>query len=95
MKGLIAQSCRLLGVTRQSYYQYQRVRERKILQEEIIVQLVREIRKKLPKAGGKTMHPLLKDDLKRMDIKLGRDGFFDVLRSNNLLLKRRKRSMDY
>ena len=91
MKDSIAQSCRLLGVTRQSYYQYQRVTERKILQEEIVVQLFKEVRKRLPKAGGKTIHPMLKDDLKRMDIKLGRDGFFDVLRSNNLLLKRRKR----
>lgn len=91
MKDSIAQSCRLLGVTRQSYYQYQRVTERKILQEEIVVQLFKEVRKRLPKAGGKTIHPMLKDDLKRMDIKLGRDGFFDVLRSNNLLLKRRKK----
>lgn len=91
MKDSIAQSCRLLGVTRQSYYRHQQDNERKSVEHEIILQLVREVREKLPKAGGRMLYIKLKDDLTKMGIKLGRDGLFDLLKTNNMLIKRRKR----
>lgn len=91
MKYSVSQSCRLLGITRQSYYHHQRVTERKMLQEEIIIQLIREVRQSLPKAGGRMLYIKLKNDLFKMDIKLGRDGLFEVLKSNNLMIRRRKR----
>lgn len=91
MIGTISNSCRLLGITRQSYYQQHRVNERKAIEQQLILQLVREVRGILPNAGGRMLYVKLKDDLSRMGIKLGRDGLFNLLKGENMLIKRRKR----
>jgi len=48
-------------------------------------------RKRLPKVGARKLHWLLHDELDRQGIHCGRDKLFTVLRTNNLLIKRRKR----
>lgn len=40
--------------------------------------------------GGRKLYSELKSEFKSHQIKLGRDGFFDLLSANNLLIKRRK-----
>jgi transposase InsO family protein len=62
-----------------------------VIEQEIILQMVKEVRDKLPVAGVRMLYIKLKDDMNRMGIKLGRDGLFDLLRSENMLIKRRKR----
>ena len=57
---------------------------------EIILDLVAEKRRLMPRVGGKKLYDLLKNDFVRLGYKLGRDGFFDVLREHELLVKRRK-----
>lgn len=91
MKVSVDHSCRLLGISRQSYYKQQRIRQHKAMEEEVILQLVREVRGRLPEAGGKMLYVKIKGDLLRMRIKLGRDGLFVLLAANNLLIRRRKR----
>lgn len=59
-------------------------------QIEIILELVAEWRKLMPRIGGKKLYKLLTVDFTRLNSKLGRDAFFDVLREHNLLVKRRK-----
>lgn len=91
MKISVDHSCRLLGISRQSYYQQQRVRERKAVEEVVIQQLISEVREKLPESGGRILYIKIKEDLNRMSIKMGRDALFTLLAANNLLIRRRKR----
>lgn len=44
----------------------------------------------MPRLGGRKVHYLIKQDLKHDQIKIGRDGLFDFLRSEHLLIKPRK-----
>ena len=57
---------------------------------EMVVQLVAERRRELPRVGGFKLHHLVKADLGAMGIKLGRDRFFHVLREEHLLVERRR-----
>lgn len=60
-------------------------------QEDIVIQLVQEIRRYQPKLGGKKLYKLLKEDLDKLPGTIGRDKFFDILRKRGLLVKRRKK----
>ena len=59
-------------------------------QTEIVLELVRDWRKLMPRVGGRKLYHLLEEDFKSLDYKIGRDAFFDVLREYDLLVKRRK-----
>ncbi len=60
--------------------------------EHLVVERVREIRRRMPRVGGKKLYHMLRDDLQRMHAKtLGRDKFFDLLRRNGLLVRSRKK----
>ena len=61
-------------------------------QTEIVLELVRDWRKLMPRVGGRKLYSLLEEDFKSLEYKLGRDAFFDVLREYGMLLKPRKSS---
>jgi len=56
----------------------------------MITQLVYSIRRKQPRVGGNKLYRMLKADFQIMDIKIGRDKFFELLRREGLLIKRHK-----
>jgi len=56
-------------------------------QIELILELVRDWRKLMPRIGGRKLYSLLEQDFESLDCKLGRDAFFDVLREHDLLVK--------
>lgn len=61
--------------------------------EEIhIKELVRKHRIRMTKIGGIKLHLKLKDKFNQLNIKMGRDKFFDFLRVHQLLIKRTKRA---
>ena len=83
----LSHSCRLFGISRQAIYQSeQRIQERtKELSQ--IKPLVQNIRMEMPRIGTRKLYYLLKQDLDVLNIKIGRDGLFDYLRAENLLIK--------
>lgn len=83
--------CRLLGITRQAYYQYFWHQEQYIFEDELIVSEVIKIRKNHRHMGGRKLYELLQPFLLEHQIKMGRDRLFDVLSANYLLVKRRKK----
>lgn len=83
--------CRLLGVTRQSYYQHFWQLEQLVFEEELVVSEVLRIRKNHRRMGGRKLYELLQPFLMEHQIKMGRDRLFDVLSANYLLIKRRKK----
>lgn len=52
-----------------------------------VKQMVLELRRLMPRLGGRKLYYLLKPKFESLDIKLGRDGFFDYLRQQGLLVK--------
>lgn len=77
-------------MSRQSLYQSenrQLERSRGLVQ---VKELVGEIRRRMPRLGTRKLYHLLKDEFERRGLKLGRDGLFDYLRQENLLIKAKK-----
>jgi putative transposase len=81
----------MLGYTKQAYYKRQRLMEATSMNEKLILELVRNKRKKWKKGSGRNLFAALKLDFEKHSIKIGRDKFFDILRDNNLLKTRKKR----
>jgi transposase InsO family protein len=83
----LAASCRLFGISRQAIYQQRERQQRRQTALEPVKVLVLELRRYMPRLGGRKLYYLLKPKLEHLGIKVGRDGFFDYLREHNLLVK--------
>jgi transposase InsO family protein len=83
--------CRLLGVTRQSFYQYFWQAQEWSTEVELVVAYVRQLRKEHPVMGGRKLYCLLQPFLLTHQIKIGRDGLFDILASHHLLVRKKRR----
>lgn len=81
----------LFGKTRHAYYDYTWRKEDIILRNELIIQLVQEIRISLPRVGVRKLHHMLAANLHEHCITIGRDQLFDLLDEYNLLVRNRRR----
>jgi hypothetical protein len=89
----LSRFCRLLGVTRQAYYQHFWHVEFKTTEETLILAEVLRIRKNHKHMGCRKLFEILQPFLLEHGIKMGRDAFFDLLQANNLLVRRKKRKI--
>jgi len=89
----LSRFCRLLGVTRQAYYQHFWQVEFKTTEETLVISEVLRIRKNHKHMGGRKLFEILQPFLLDHKIKMGRDAFFDLLQANNLLVRRKKRKI--
>jgi putative transposase len=80
--------CRKLEMTRQNYYQRRRQRQRRNVDEELVINLIQEERKLQPRLGVRKLHFMFKKRLGREEVKTGRDRLFKLLGSKEMLLKR-------
>jgi transposase InsO family protein len=85
--------CWLLGITRQAYYQYGWRSQVESIEEELVLQQVLTIRANHRRMGGRKLYEMLEPFMLEHQIKIGRDGLFDLLADNGLLVKRRRRSV--
>lgn len=83
--------CGLFGRTRRAYYDYQARLDQSVLFNDIVLHYVHEIRHDLPKVGTRKLHHMLTPKLETHGIKIGRDGLFNILANNKLLIRQRKR----
>ena len=81
----------MFGVSRQSWYFHKNRQEKLVFESEILLKLVLEQRKKMPRIGTKKLIFLLKDEIKLHGIKIGRDNFFSFMRENNLLVSKKRK----
>ena len=78
----------MIGIHRQQYYKLiSRVANKKNLAQ-VIIDLVNEIRIKMPMIGTRKLYHLLEKSLK--ELKVGRDKLFNILRVNHLLIKAKR-----
>jgi len=83
--------CRLLGITRQAVYQHEWRNEELGIEAGLVIQQVIDIRKHHPVIGPRKLYVMLQSFLLEHQIKIGRDGLFDLLAAYKLLVRRRKR----
>jgi transposase InsO family protein len=86
----MSQICAQFGISRQAHYQKGWREVERQSEKEIVLEMVRQVRRKHPRMGGRKLlfkiQPLLVAD----QLQIGRDRLFELLRSEDLLVKRRK-----
>jgi len=73
-------------MSRQNYYAARLLRQRRHIDESLILELVRRERRVQPRLGGRKLLHLLQADLKEARVNVGRDRFFELLAENDLLV---------
>lgn len=86
----IEKTCQLFNLHRDAYYKYLRRDYRRKSDNQKIIELVKHQRNEQPRVGTRKLVKMIKPSLAQQDLKIGRDSLFNVLRSNNLLVKRKK-----
>jgi len=87
----VEEICLVHGISRQSYYQWKKREMKENYEEEIVLQLVHEKRKRQTKVGGKKLYKMLKLTFEGLRFRIGRDRLFNILRNNGLLVERKRR----
>lgn len=87
--GCLSTLCPLLGYSRQAYYQRRRSIEKEVFEGELLVQEVIRIRGTQGRLGGRKLMVVMEDFISEHNIVVGRDAFFELLRTNKLLVKKR------
>jgi transposase InsO family protein len=91
-KGIsIADLCSWFGVTRQAYYQSKNRILQVLIEQEILLDKIGDIRKDHKRYGGRKLFFKLEVFMSERGIKMGKVAFFDLLRDHNLLIKQRQR----
>lgn len=86
----MSRCCRLFGISRQAVYQSEKRTKKRNTELSQIKPLVQDIRMNMPRLGTRKLYYLIKKDLDELNIKIGRDGLFEYLRSEKLLVKPKK-----
>lgn len=87
----LAKLCGWFGLTRQAYYQNSWNGISISIEEDLILGQVKQIRELHPRMGTRKLYEKLQPFMQEHQIKMGRDTLFNLLASNYLLVKRRKR----
>jgi len=83
--------CHLFGITRQGYYKQKQMQAERTLEESIILQLVQAIKHKHRYMGVRKIYQMIQSDLLEHAIKIGRDGLYNLLWQNGMLVRKRRR----
>jgi len=87
----LAKLCGWFGITRQAYYQNNWEGISTTIEEDLIIQQVKEIRKRHSRMGTRKLYEMLQPFILEHQIKIGRDALFNMLSANHLLIRKRKR----
>lgn len=89
----IGQLCKLFGKTRHAYYDHQWRLHNDFLKEDLILQIVAEIRKSLPRLGTRKLQFLINQKLMEHGLRAGRDYLFDLMAEHKLSIRNRRRKV--
>jgi hypothetical protein len=82
--------CRLFGKSRQACYERSHYIAAKSMEEDVVVSLVREVRKDFPRMGSRKLLIYLQPKFEAMNIQIGRDSFMELLYRNFIMVRRSK-----
>ena len=77
----------MLGYSRQALHKKQQRTRQTLIAADLVLREVGQIRKEQPRLGCRKVYSLVKPALDKHNTKLGRDGFFDLLREFGGLVK--------
>ena len=83
--------CSLFGKTRQAWYEATHRQTEQQLADSLILKLVAEIRRELPRVGTRKLQHLLIEKLLGHHVKIGRDKLYRLLGEHGYLLRYRRR----
>ncbi len=76
----------MFGNSRQALHKKQKSIYKRAVEEHVILDMVSDIRKDMPRIGSRKLAKMLTDN----KISIGRDALFDILGRNGLLIRRRR-----
>jgi transposase InsO family protein len=76
----------MVGMTRQNYYKSRQVRERLAVEEALVLELIGQERRYMPRLGCRKLRYLVQAELEAAGVRIGRDRFFALLRRHNMLI---------
>jgi putative transposase len=82
----VSELCARVGMSRQNYYAARRLRKRRQIDEELILELVKRERQVQPRLGGRKLLRLLRSDFDEAGVSIGRDRLFELLAESDLLV---------
>jgi transposase InsO family protein len=88
----VRETCACFGLHRDAWYKYQKRFQRRKKVKNEVVELVKEERKDQPRVGTRKLLEALRPSFEAAHIKVGRDSLFDILREENMLVRRKKAS---
>ena len=93
MRVTMDEICAVMGISRQAHYQQQTRDKNRLAQEAQILEMVRTIRRRHPRMGGRKLLHECQPQLAQKGLSIGRDRFFDLLAQYDMLVphKRQKR----
>ena len=83
--------CEHFRISRQAHYQMTRRVHQREKEAMLILEMVRQIRRKHPRMGVRKLQVKLEPMLAAEGLKIGRDGLFTLLRQADMLVQRRKK----
>ena len=83
--------CELFGYGRQAWYEAQKRNDHRTNEEQLLIARIRLIRLQHHKVGAEKLYFQMKDWCVANGISIGRDKFFNILRDNALMIRRRTR----
>ena len=88
----VGKVCSCLRLNRDAFYKTKLRLNKQKDTEEKVIRLVKKERESQPRVGTVKLQKHLADDFFKLGIKIGRDRLFDVLRGNDMLVRRKKAS---
>jgi putative transposase len=85
--------CWLLGVTRQAFYQHHWHQLDLSTEHVLVLEKVRTLREEHPVIGTRKLQVMLQSFMLEHQIKMGRDGLFNLLNTHRMLVRKRRRSL--
>ena len=86
----LSEACMQYDLSRDAYYKYCKRLEKRKSTERRVISLVSKVREEQPRVGTKKLHQALMDSFIAENIKVGRDKLFDILRDNDMLVKKKR-----
>ena len=83
--------CKVFAISRQAYYQHEWQLSADVFQRGILLEEIKEIRKRHNRIGVRKLQVMLAPFMQANGIKMGRDGLFDLLSDHGMLVRKRKR----
>jgi transposase InsO family protein len=87
----IGRLCMLFGKTRHAFYDKAWHIQERIETHHIVLEMVAQIRREIPRIGTPKLYHMIKKPLQSQDIKIGRDALHQLLLSEGLIIRSKKR----